>query len=95
METLISVHRKSLGTLSLKWWNGICKTVVLVMGALVVWQVVWPSLISQAKIRMLTPSRIICFRIWRIERFPLVVKGIGLLYLNCAFYLRKVWAVNS
>ena len=94
MEHLIRVHRKSLGTLILKWRSKICKTLVWIVGALVVWQVMWVSLISPTKIRVLTPSWIICFKIWRIERFPLVVKGINLLYLNCSLNLRKVWAVN-
>ena len=65
------------------------------MGALFVGQVMWASLISQTKIKVLTPSKIICFRIWRIERLPLVVKSISLLYLNCSLDLRKVWTVNS
>ena len=71
------------------------KNLVLISGTLIVWEVMWASLISPTKIRVLTPSWIICFRIWRIERFPLVVKGIGLLYLNCFLNLRKVRAINS
>ena len=64
-------------------------------GALVGWQVMRASLISPTKIRMLSPPRIIGFRVWGIERFPLVVKGIGLLYLNGSLNLRKIWAVNG
>ena len=64
-------------------------------GALVVWQVMRASLISPANIRMLAPPRIISFRVWGIERFPLVVKGVGLLDLNGSLYLRKIWAVNG
>ena len=64
-------------------------------GALVGWQVMRASLISPTKIGMLSPPRIIGFRVWGIERFPLVVKGIGLLYLNGSLNLRKIWAVNG
>ena len=65
------------------------------MGALVGWQVMQASLIFPAKIRMLAPPRIISFRVLRIERFPFVVKGIGLLYLNGSLNLRKIWVVNG
>ena len=95
MMTLIRVSLKSLGALILKWKNGIWKTLVLIMGALVVWQVMRASLISPAKIRMLAPPRIISFRLWGIERFPLVVKGVDLLYLNGSLNLRKIWAVKG
>ena len=93
--TLIGVSLKSLGALILKWRNSIWKTLVLIMGALIVWQVMRASLISPAKIRMLAPPGIISFRVWRIERFPLVVKGVGLLYLNGSLNLRKIWTVNG
>ena len=65
------------------------------MGALVGRQVMRASLIFPAKIRMLAPPRIINFRVWGVERFPLVVKGIGLLYLNGSLNLRKIWAING
>ena len=95
MMTLIRVSLKSLGALILKWRNGIWKTLVLIMRALVVWQVMWSSLISPTKIRMLAPPRIVSLRVWGIERFPLVVKGIGLLNLNGSLNLGKIWAVNG
>ena len=82
METLVRVHRKSLRTLILE-------------RALVVWQIVWASLIPPAKIRVLTPPWIISFEVWRIEGLPLVIKSISLLYLDCSFDLKKVRAVNS
>ena len=72
-------------------WRGL----VLIIGALVGWKVVWASLISPTKIRVLTLPWIIRFGVWRIERLPLVVKSISLLYLDCSLNLRKVWAVNS
>ena len=55
----------------------------------------WSSLISPAKIRMLTPTRIVSFRVWGVERFPMVVKGVGLFNLNSSFNLRKIWVVNG
>ena len=82
METLVRVHRKPLRTLILEW-------------ALVGWQIVWASLISPTKIRVLTPPWIISFGVWRIEGLPLVIKSISLLYLDCSLDLRKVRAVNS
>ena len=66
-----------------------------VVGALVVWKVVWASLISPTKIRVLTSPWIIRFGVWGIEGLPLVVKSISLLYLDCSLDLRKVRAVNS
>ena len=95
MMTLIRVSLKSLGALILKWRNGIWKTLVWVVRALVVWQVMWSSLISPAKIRMLAPPRVVSFRVWGVERFPLVVKGVGLFNLNGSLNLRKIWAVNG
>ena len=71
------------------------KALVWVVGALVIWQVVWASLISPTKIRVLTPPWIIRFGVWRIERLPLVVKSISLLFLDCSLNLRKIRAVNS
>ena len=62
---------------------------------LVVWHVMWSSLVSPPKIRMLAPTRIVGFRVWGVERLPLVVKGIGLFNLNGSLNLRKIWAVNG
>ena len=82
METLVRVHSKSSRTLILE-------------RALVVWKIVWASLIPPTKSRVLTPPWIISFRVWRIEGLPLVIKIISLLYLDCSLDLRKVRAINS
>ena len=82
METLVKVHRKPMRTLILEW-------------ALVGWKIVWASLISPTKIRVLTSPWIISFGVWRIEGLPLVIKSISLLYLDCSLNLRKVRAINS
>ena len=95
MKTLVRVHKKSLRTLILERRGLICKALVWVVGALVIWQVVWASLISPIKIRVLTPPWIIRLGVWRIEGLALVVKSISLLYLDCSLDLRKVRAVNS
>ena len=39
---------------------------------------------------MLTPTRIVSFRVWGVERFPLVIKGVGLFNLNGSLNLRKI-----
>ena len=95
MQTLVRVHRKSLRTLILERMGLICKALVLVVVALVVWKIVWASFIPPTKIRVLTPPWIISFEVWRIEGLPLVIKSISLLYLECSLDLRKVREVNS
>ena len=95
METLVRVHRESLRTVILERRGLVRKTLVWKIGALIGWQVMWASLSFPTKIWVLTPPWIVCFIVWRVERFPLVVKSISLLYLDCSLNLRKVGAVYS
>ena len=93
MKPLVRIRRKSLRFLELR--GLIRKTLILEVLALVIWQMALASLIPPTKIRVLTSPWIISFRVWRIERLPLVIKGISLLYLDCSLDLRKFRAVNG
>ena len=95
VKTLVRIRRKSLRTLILELRDLIRKALVLEVLALVMWKLVLASLIPPTKIWVLTPPRIISFRVWRIEGLPLVIKSISLLYLDCSLDLRKVRAVNG
>ena len=95
MKTLVRIRRKSLRNLNLELRGLILKALVLEVIALVIWKMVLTSLILPTKIWVLTPPRIISFRVWRVEGLPLVIKSISLLFLDCSLDLRKVKAVNG